>query len=460
MASISKLGKGKQPLRAIDFIGLSGRRQRLRLGKVTHDMALEYKRRVEKLLAAKRLNQTPDQDTIHWLSGLPFDVRTKLAKLMLCSLPDDQAQNTSFGAFCETYKSRKKVEIKPSSYLRLNQAIERMKLYFAPNLMMDQFTPALAKDWRTKLLKDGLSDASIRTNIRYAKAVFKDAIERDMLTKNPFRYLASSAVAADRTRYVTPEETTRLINATDDHNWKCLIGLARYAGLRVPSESHVVKWADIDWESRRLSVFGQKTNTHRVVPLMPEMLELLKNASQGLSKTKLKGPIVDLTQHNRHRQFPKIIEKAGMEPWPDLFQTLRRSCETHMSTMAPQHAVSAWIGHSEEVSRRHYLQMTDGFFEMVNQPVLTDPLSSGAAKSAAESAAVNPGTVSQAEADSPLDGAGHLNGGIKKPDNCRVFPSVTMSCYENTQAPPVGLEPTTNGLTVHSNSYLICPRFI
>ena len=41
MASIVKLGKGKQPPRAIDFNNTTGKRDRLRLGIVTHDDVLD-----------------------------------------------------------------------------------------------------------------------------------------------------------------------------------------------------------------------------------------------------------------------------------------------------------------------------------------------------------------------------------------------------------------------------------
>ncbi|MDA1214961.1 MAG: hypothetical protein O2955_20855, partial [Planctomycetota bacterium] len=70
MASIQKLGKGKQPLRAIDFTDpLSKKRKRIRLGVVSHDFAVECKRRIERLVAAKSLNH-PDPETSHWLTGI------------------------------------------------------------------------------------------------------------------------------------------------------------------------------------------------------------------------------------------------------------------------------------------------------------------------------------------------------------------------------------------------------
>ena len=46
-----------------------------------------------------------------------------------------------------------------------------------------------------------------------------------------------------------------------------------------------------------------------------------------------------------------------------MFQTLRRSCETHLIALGhPQHVVSAWLGHSERVSKNHYLMVTSADF--------------------------------------------------------------------------------------------------
>ena len=85
-----------------------------------------------------------------------------------------------------------------------------------------------------------------------------------------------------------------------------------------------------------------------------------------------------------------LAKRAGLTPWPDLFQTLRRSCETELAMTFPQHAVSAWLGHSEAVSRAHYLQVPDELFDRA-----VGRLANPADDSAAKSAAVTPRTGSQ-----------------------------------------------------------------
>jgi len=66
---------------------------------------------------------------------------------------------------------------------------------------------------------------------------------------------------------------------------------------------------------------------------------------------------------NLRTQLFRIISRAGLSAWPRLFHNLRASRETELVREHPIHVVCAWIGNSERVARRHYLQVTDADFE-------------------------------------------------------------------------------------------------
>ena len=200
------------------------------------------------------------------------------------------------------------------------------------------------------MLADGLAEATARLHCRNAKTIFRDAVERELLDRSPFAKLKSAAIAANRDRYVTPDETSAIIEACPDVQWRVLFGLMRLGGLRCPSETHGITWGDVDWERRLLSVYASKTDRTRLVPIMPELFEILQNAFDEAEEGAVQ--IVTLSRYNLHRNFKKILKTAGLEPWEDLFQTLRRSCETQLAMTCPQHAVSAWVGHSQRVSER------------------------------------------------------------------------------------------------------------
>ncbi|MEM6260746.1 MAG: integrase, partial [Planctomycetota bacterium] len=58
-------------------------------------------------------------------------------------------------------------------------------------------------------------------------------------------------------------------------------------------------------------------------------------------------------------QLKRILRKAGLEPWPKLFQNLRSSRETELAERFPLHVVTAWLGNSATVAQKHYLQVTE-----------------------------------------------------------------------------------------------------
>ena len=139
----------------------------------------------------------------------------------------------------------------------------------------------------------------------------------------------------------------------------------RFAGLRCPSETHKVTWRDVDWDRRRLTVlFAPKTKRTRIVPIVATLWPILQDAFDATAEGS--DRIVTLSRNNLHRTFHDILRKAGLVAWPDLFQTLRRSCETDFARTCPQHAVSVWMGHSMKVSERHYLQITDDLYNLAS----------------------------------------------------------------------------------------------
>ena len=70
---------------------------------------------------------------------------------------------------------------------------------------------------------------------------------------------------------------------------------------------------------------------------------------------------------NLRTQFAKIIRRAGLEPWPKLWQNLRSSRETELAEHFPAHVVCRWLGNSEPVAREHYLQVHDEHYHRATQ---------------------------------------------------------------------------------------------
>ena len=437
MASVVKLGRGKQSPRAIDFIDeVDGERvrPRLRLGVVTHDFAEKVCRRVESLVSTKRLNQEIQPELAAWLAGLPVTLYDKLARFQLCPPRNPESDAPMLGEWMAKYIDQRGSDLKPASIDRLEQTADRLKAFFGEETKIDELTASGAADWRAAMVAEKLAEATIRLHARNAKSMFAAAVDRELIHRSPLGKLKSSAIAAKRDRDISQEETERLLAACPSLQWRVLVGLTRYAGLRCDSETHGVTWADVDWERRRLRVYACKTDSTRIVPIVPSLLTLLQDAFDAAEEGAT--TIITLSRNNLHRSFLAIQARSGVVEWDDLFQSLRRSCESDLAKRHPQHAVSRWMGHSMKVSEKHYLMVGDDLYDAAsNDPVLRVAESAAASDRIASQAVV---CSSEVLNESPVEAQ----------TEARTMPMVATSCGLVLKVDRGGIEPPTPGFSV------------
>ena len=164
----------------------------------------------------------------------------------------------------------------------------------------------------------------------------------------------------NRKRFIEQHIIDRAIEMAADTQWKLIIALARYGGLRCPSEVLALSWADVDWENWRITVTSPKTKkqgkAYRVVPLFPELRPLLERAFEEAED----GALYVITKYrqrnaNLRTQFERILKRAGIESWERRCQNLRASREMELANEYPLHVVTGWLGNTERVASKHYL---------------------------------------------------------------------------------------------------------
>ena len=362
MASISNDPNG---YRRILFTGTDGRRYTVRLGKTSRRVAEAVKVKVEHLVSAAHGRHALDDETARWCAGLDDKMAERLAAVGL--MP--QRESSQLGAWLERYIDGR-TDMKPASRRKLEQTRDKLLVRFDANMTLRSITADQAANWRQWLTGQGVSTATVKTHVGNAKTIFAAAVDRELIPRSPFERLKGGSTASDNERYITPEETQRLLDAAPDLRYRVLIGLARLAGLRTPSETHLLTWADVDWERCRLTVRSPKTERHsgkeqRVVPITPALLAILQDAFSAADEGQQR--IVTLGRGgNVRRVMDRIIQLSGVQPWAAMWQTLRGSCEIEWAMGCPQYAVSLWIGHSITVSGKHYANsVPDELFEKV-----------------------------------------------------------------------------------------------
>ncbi len=350
MASISNDGNGRRIL----FKGPDGKRRTIRLGNVSKRIAEEVRIKVECILTARAAGMPLDAETASWLGRIGDDLHAKLANVGLAP----PRQRAALGAFLAEFIERNRGD-KQRTFLNFRQAAKRLTDHFGPDADMRTITHDDAVEFAAELAEN-YAPSTMGRAVKYARQFFKGALRSKLVDENPFTGIRAPTTP-DETRkvYVPVETVERVIEQCPTPEWRLLIAMSRFAGLRCPSEHLTLRWADIQWDASRFTVRSPKTGT-RVVPIFPRLLPFLQDARQHAPGDAIRvverysGPTCNL-----RTQLERYIRRAGVEQWPKLWHNMRASCETDLAAEFPLHVVSRWIGNSERVAEKHYLVLTE-----------------------------------------------------------------------------------------------------
>lgn len=371
MASISKQPNGR---RTIQFVGPDKKRRSIRLGKMSQRQAEAVKLRVEHLVTAKITGHSIDDETARWLGTISDELYERLAKVEL--VKSKGSQLNTLGTFTESY-IESRTSLKSRTLDRLRYTRKLMLEFFGKDVRLRDILQGHAEDFREWLIGRGLGENTVRRRCGRAKQFFGAALKHGLIKSNPFGGIVTTVGAnPDRFHFVSREDANRILETCIDPEWRLLFALCRYGGLRCPSETLSLRWEHVDWEHQRITVPSPKTEHHagrasRMIPLFPELRPHLERCFEQASD----GAEFVITRYrsqnaNLRTQLQRIIRSAGLEPREKPFQNLRSSRETELSAEFPMHVVCKWIGNSELVAAKHYLQVTDEHFQKaVQNPV-------------------------------------------------------------------------------------------
>jgi integrase len=372
----------------IDVVCPDDKRRKIRPGRMSKDQFDSVKRKVRQI-AADRLAGAPHQPELaKWIGGITGTLRKGLERCKLIGKSDHQSV-TLCQLLDEYFKA---LHVKPNTikcYLPTRYSLEK---HFGTKASLSQITPLGAEQWRQSMKAEKLSVATISKRVGIARHVFKLGMRWKLATENPFVDVpAGSQVNKSREYFLSKQDAAKVSAACPDAEWRLIFALARYGGLRCPSEIIAMRWEDVIWDSNRFLVHSSKTEHHpghetRWVPifteLRPYLLEALEQAEEGTTYCINRYRVANA---NLRTQLRRIIKRAGLTPWAKPFQNLRSTRETELQDIFPAHIVCAWIGNSERVAQKHYLQITDSHFEKAAQNPAQQGVESAGTESQLES---------------------------------------------------------------------------
>jgi integrase len=241
--------------------------------------------------------------------------------------------------------------------------------FFALDKNLGDIAPGDADAWVLSL-RQKYSDASIALFLKRARQLFRSAVRQRLLQENPFCDLKiPSESNKSREFFITLEVARRVLDTCPDAEWRLIFALSRFGGLRCPSEHLALKWDDANWDRDRVRIQSPKTEhfaggSERWIPIFPELRPYLTDAFELAEP----GQVFVINRYrdanvNLRTQLLRIIQRAGLKPWPRLFHSLRATRQTELAARFPLHVVCAWLGNSIRIASKHYLQATDADFQ-------------------------------------------------------------------------------------------------
>ena len=129
-----------------------------------------------------------------------------------------------------------------------------------------------------------MAEETVRRRTGKVKQFFNEAAERNLIDFNPFGKLPSTSRGNEANQFFVPAGwIEHCMDECPDTDWRTILALARYGGLRCPSELLSLRWQDVDLPNGRMHIHASQTEHHasggvRICPIFPELRPYLEKA--------------------------------------------------------------------------------------------------------------------------------------------------------------------------------------
>lgn len=346
-----------------------------------------------------RDNHFPIQKrTLEWLGTIDQPLRERLVRRGLCEAQFDESRRTISG-LCRHYLNWQESRGRAAGSLEVYaHSIRALEHFFGPEKDIVEITPADMDDFFTWIYKKGkqveggygapLAKTTASRRIQVVKSIFRRAARRQWIRRSSFYDMFESTPRQTRTnserKYFVPAEVIhKIIEHATCNEQKLVFALARWCGLRIPSELLRITWDDINWSAEKILIRSsdkQKSNAiekqTRWMPIFPEVRPYLDQAwieappgsLHVIRRYRSKNSSAHATLLKRAAFRAGLTEHRDQLPWDKIWVNQRSTRTTELRIAYPKtpDVVNYWMNHSELISKLHYQQWED--FEWRDAP--------------------------------------------------------------------------------------------
>ncbi len=233
----------------------------------------------------------------------------------------------SFKELAEDYQ--KWMEGRHKSANSKKYRISDMQSFFG-NLPLRRFNALIVGQYQTGLINKELKPASINKNISILKAMFRMAVDWNMVEEETLKQVRKVKLLPEnnrRLRYLSQEECQALINACKPH-LKPIVITALNTGMR-KGEVLRLKWEQVDLKHGFILLDVTKNGERREIPINNTLKQTLKGLARRLDISYVfADPKTGKPYQGIKRSFHSALKKAGISDFR--FHDLRHTFASHL----------------------------------------------------------------------------------------------------------------------------------
>lgn len=291
-------------------------------------------------------------------------VRSTESAILAGKLPQDAKSrkytvNNLIEQYETVYLSRFPKRIKSQSH-----HLEWWRTHYGHKLLSD-ITPSLLAQAKHALLSETTARKTPRsgpTVNRYfatlSKAFSLASSEWEWIAENPFRRVSKLPENKGRTRFLSKEELSALLQTCKEHKNPNLYGMVLMAaslGMRY-GEISSLKWKNVDFEHRLITLETTKNQDVRVLPMPDQIYSFLMSRCSSCQEDYIfpsKNPSKQPTYTMIRKAFQTVLNQLGLQDI--VFHSLRHTAASHLAMSgATQGELMEVLGHRSPVMTRRY----------------------------------------------------------------------------------------------------------
>jgi integrase len=292
------------------------------------------------------------------------DIQVKIVKGEYLGMLEEK--KVLFKEFAGIYLDYSRTNKSPSTFRREQVIFRGLTAYFGEKYLFE-INSQLIEEYKAMRLQKGVVPATINREMSCLKHLFSKAVEWRCINRNPGHGVKRLKEPPGRIRYLEVKEVERMMRAIEvlpqgtGRYLRPIVLVALNTGLR-KSEILQLRWQDLDFQEKRITVLKTKNNELRVIPMNETVFQELGRIDRH--------PESEYVFYNRNgepydnvrKSFDRVLKISGINDFR--FHDLRHTFASHLVMNGCNiRTVQQLMGHKDIKMTMRYSHLSKAYLQ-------------------------------------------------------------------------------------------------